>query len=137
MAKNFSKRFSLDKVEIDPILLNRIMSADGDEELGSWNGDSVHDLVKELERIEKSADANYSSLPHQSNIPEDLKAPITLDYPIWTCDKSGLCLVGNTASEVEDVDTIRAFYKEKFGGVEKFKEKLEREIKERNEKLKQ
>ena len=137
MAENHSRRFSLDKVQIDPTLLNRIMSADGDEKLGSWNGESIHDLVKELERIEESSDANHSNLPHQSNIPEDLKAPITLDYPIWTCDKSGFCLVGDTASEVKHVDVIREYYQKKYGGAEKFKEKLLSEIKERNEKLQQ
>ena len=137
MTDNSSRRFSLDKIKIDPTLLNRIMSADGDEELGTWNGESIYDLTRELEKIEESTDANYSNLPHQTNIPEDLRAPITLDFPIWTCDKSGLCLVGDTASEVTHADTIRKHYQKKYGGVEKFKEKIQREIQERNTKLKQ
>ena len=137
MADNSQRRFSLDKVEIDPTLLNRILSADGDEELGSWNGKSIHDLFKELERIEEFADANYSTLPHQANIPEDLRESITLDFPIWTCDQSGFCLVGETASDVKHVDAIREYYQKEHGGIEEFKEKIRREIQARNENLQQ
>ena len=47
------RRFSLEKTELDPALLNRIMSADGDDQLGEWDGESIQDLVDELERIEE------------------------------------------------------------------------------------
>ena len=130
------RRFSLDKIEVDPALLNRIMSADGEETLGAWNGESIHDLVKELERIEEMADANYSALPHKNNIPEDMRYQVAVDYPIWACDKSGMCLVGETAVELKHLDDVREHYQKKFGGVEKFMEKLQREIVQRNEKLK-
>ena len=32
------RRFSLDKVHVDPTLKNKIFSADGDEHIGNWNG---------------------------------------------------------------------------------------------------
>ena len=32
------RRFSLDKVNVDPALKNKIFSADGDEHIGDWNG---------------------------------------------------------------------------------------------------
>lgn len=131
-----SRRFSLDKIAVDPALLNRILSADGDETLGSWDGESIHDLIKELERIEEIADANYSALPHKSNLPEDMRYQVAVDFPIWACDKSGLCLVGETAAEVKHLDDVRAHYQKKFGGLEKFQEKLRREIGQRNENLK-
>lgn len=127
MASDNTRRFSLDKVQLDPALKNRIFSADGDEEVGSWDGESIEDLVEELERIEERLDPNYSGLPHNSNIPEDLRDKVEKDYPIWACDKSGNCLVGDTASKVEHADSIRDQYKKKYGGIDGFKEKLRRD----------
>ena len=46
------------------------------------------------------------------------------DYPIWACDKSGMCLTGEHADKVVSVDKIRRHYDKKHGGVEAFKEKL-------------
>ena len=118
------RRFSLDKASIDPKLKNRIFSADGDDHIGDWDGECIDDLIKELERIEERMDPNYSSLPHSYNIPDDLKNEIGKDYPIWTCDKKGRCLVGDTGSEIMTFDEIRNHYINKYGSIEKFKEKL-------------
>lgn len=118
------RRFSLDKVSVDPKLKNRIFSADGDEHIGDWDGECIDDLVKEIERIEERRDPNYSSLPHSSNIPDDLTPEIGKDYPIWTCDKKGRCLAGDTGSEIVTVDEIRNHYIDKYGSIDKFKEKL-------------
>ena len=135
MASNNSRKFSLDKQEVDPEISNRIMSADGDESLGSWNGELIHDLMKELDRIEEYADANYSALPHQVNIPNDLRAPGSVDFPIWTCDSNGLCLAGEYANKIVSVEEIRAYYKSKHGGTERFIAKVQQEIRERNKRL--
>jgi hypothetical protein len=124
MAPEAGRRFSLDKVQIDPRLKNRIMSADGDDELGSWDGQNIEELVKELDRIEERQDPNYAGLPHGDNIPPDLRAEIEKDLPIWACDVSGNCLVGDQADKIRDVDQIRKRYEKKYGGVENFKEKL-------------
>ena len=91
MNSENKRRFSLEKVVIDPKVANRIMSADGDAELGSWNGKCIEDLLQELDRIEETADPNYSSLPHSYNIPDDLREEIAKDLPIWACDLSGKC----------------------------------------------
>ena len=124
------RRFSLDKIHVDQSLKNKIFSADGDEHIGDWNGECVHELVKEIDRIEERTDINYSSLPHRENIPEDLRNQVEKDFPIWTCDKKGGCLTGDAGDGVHTVDEIREFYKKKYGTIEKFKEKLriEREI---------
>ena len=92
-------------------------------------------MVKELDRIEEFADANYSALPHRGNIPEDLRPPISVDFPIWTCDANGLCLTGENADSVISINDIRAHYKLEYGGVEQFKEKVLKEIEERNKRL--
>ena len=34
------------------------MSADGDEHVGNWNGESIQDLIEELDRIEEHEDPN-------------------------------------------------------------------------------
>lgn len=124
MAPEQQRRFSLDKVQIDPRLKNRIMSADGDDELGSWDGEKIEDLVKELDRIEERYDPNYAGLPHGNNIPEDLRSEVAKDLPIWACDASANCLVGKQADKIRSVDQIRQRYEKKYGGVENFKEKL-------------
>jgi len=123
------RRFSLDPIKVDPSLINRIFSADGDETVGEWNGDDINDLVKELERIEERIDANYNSLPHSGNIPEDLRGAIEKDCSIWTCDVKGNCLTGEQGADVEPADQIREKYILKYGSLEDFKEKirLERE----------
>jgi len=123
------RRFSLDPIKVDPSLINRIFSADGDETVGEWNGDDINDLVKELERIEERIDANYNSLPHSGNIPEDLRGAIEKDCSIWTCDVKGNCLTGEQGADVEPADQIREKYILKYGSLEAFKEKirLERE----------
>ena len=118
------RRFSLDKVKVDPILKNKIFSADGDDHIGDWNGECIDDLVKEIDRIEERADPNYSSLPHRENIPEDLRLEIEKDFPIWTCDKKERCLVGDAGDDIKTVEEIRKFYKKEYGSIEKFKEKL-------------
>ena len=118
------RRFSLDKVKVDPILKNKIFSADGDDHIGDWNGECIDDLVKEIDRIEERADPNYSSLPHRENIPEDLRLEIEKDFPIWTCDKKERCLVGDAGDDIKTVEEIRKFYEKEYGSIKNFKEKL-------------
>lgn len=130
MGSEYRRRFSLEKVEIDPELLNRIKSADGDDTLGQWDGTDIEDLVRELDRIEETTDVCYSSLPHHGNIPEDLRPEVEKDLPIWACDRSGRCLVGKKADKVRDVGQIRQRYEKKYGGVDAFKEKLRLEREE-------
>ena len=123
------RRFSLDKIHVDPSLKNMIFSADGDVHIGNWNGELIDELVKEIDRIEERTDPNYSSLPHRENIPEDLRNQIEKDFPIWTCDRNGRCLTGDSGDGVHTVEEIRSFYKKKYGTIDKFKEllRIERE----------
>ena len=118
------RRFSLDPVNVDPSLLNKIFSADGDETVGEWNGENINDLVKELDRIEERVDANYNSLPHSKNIPKDLKGDVEKDCSIWTCDIKENCLTGEQGADIESADQIRKRYTLKYGSMEAFKEKV-------------
>jgi hypothetical protein len=118
------RRFSLDPINVDPSLLNKIFSADGDETVGEWNGEDINDLAKELDRIEERVDANYNSLPHSKNIPEDLKGDVEKDCSIWTCDIKGNCLTGEQGADIESADQIRKRYTLKYGSMEAFKEKV-------------
>tara|TARA_Y100001960_G_scaffold60180_1_gene62765 strand:+ start:742 stop:1164 length:423 start_codon:yes stop_codon:yes gene_type:complete len=118
------RRFSLDKIHVDPILKNKIFSADGDEHIGNWDGECIDELVQEIDRIEERTDPNYSSLPHRENIPKDLRNQVEKDFPVWTCDKKGRCLTGDAGDGVHTVDEIREFYNKKYGTIESFKEKL-------------
>ncbi len=49
------------------------------------------------------------------------------DYPVWACDRSGNCLVGETGEDIQHVEDIRRHYQKKYGGVEQFKEKIRQE----------
>ena len=118
------RRFSLDPIKTDPSLRNLIYSADGDETVGEWNGEDIQELVRELDRIEERIDANYNSLPHSDNIPEDLRGDIEKDCSIWTCDKNGNCLVGDQGTDIESSDQIRERYILKYGSIKAFKEKV-------------
>ena len=118
------RRFSLDPIKVDPSLRNLIYSADGDEVVGEWNGEDIYDLVSELDRIEERVDANYNSLPHSDNIPEDLRGDVEKDCSIWTCDKKGNCLTGDQGADIESADQIRKKYISKYGNMEAFKEKI-------------
>jgi hypothetical protein len=123
MADN-ERRFSLDPIKVDSSLRNLIYSADGDDVVGEWNGEDIYDLVSELDRIEERVDANYNSLPHSDNIPEDLRGDVEKDCSIWTCDKKGNCLTGDQGADIESADQIRKKYISKYGNMEAFKEKI-------------
>lgn len=118
------RRFSLDKINVDPSLKNKIFSADGDEHVGDWNGERIEELVKEIARIEERTDPNYSSLPHRENIPEDLRQQVEKDFPIWTCDKKGRCLTGDAGDKIKTVNEIRELYISEYGSIENFKKKM-------------
>ena len=81
--------------------------------VGSWNGDSILDLQKEIQKIqcEQKADgdnrSNYVTkfgVPHQDQTPEHLRDFIA--YIIWGVDKEGNCLVASRANRIESVDYI-------------------------------
>ena len=118
------RRFSLDPIKADPSLRNLIYSADGDETVGEWNGEDIHDLVRELDRIEERVDANYNSLPHADNIPEDLRGAVEKDCSIWTSDKKGNCLTGEQGADIQSANQIREKYILKYGSLEALKEKI-------------
>jgi hypothetical protein len=119
------RKFPVDESQIDPSLKNRIFSPDGDEVVGYWDGESIQDLEKELDRIEERVDANYNSLPHHYNIPKDFFDKVEKDYPVWACDKKGECLVGEGPEiRIEKAEVVRDFYINKYGSIEAFHEKL-------------
>lgn len=119
------RKFPVDDSQIDPNLKNRIFSPDGDTVVGYWDGESVQNLEIELDRIEEREDANYNSLPHHNNIPEDLREQVEKDYPVWACDKKGECLVGEGVEiRIEKADTVRDRYINKYGSIKAFHEKL-------------
>lgn len=76
--------------------------------IGQWDGRDVKQLLLILMRLgEKHGKNNiaYHALPHEENIPKDLR-PYT-DYPIWACDQRGNCLVGESGDTIESFDEIR------------------------------
>jgi len=81
--------------------------------VGSWNGDHIKDLQKEIQRIQSEQKSNGSprsnfvtkfGVPHQEQIPIHLKDFIA--YIIWGVDKFGQALVASRANRIEEVDYI-------------------------------
>lgn len=81
--------------------------------VGSWNGDHIKDLQKEIQRIQSEQKSNGSprsnfvtkfGVPHQEQVPIHLKDFIA--YIIWGVDKSGQALVASRANRIEEVDYI-------------------------------
>jgi hypothetical protein len=82
--------------------------------VGSWNGASAKELMQELGRIRKLLAEEKSSekiapreMPHREQLPQDLMAFNA--YPLWGCDKEGLCVVGAGANRIEPVAKVLAF----------------------------
>ena len=81
--------------------------------VGSWNGDHIKDLQKEIQRIQSEQKSNGSprsnfvtkfGVPHQEQVPIHLKDFIA--YIIWGVDKFGQALVASRANRIEEVDYI-------------------------------
>lgn len=82
--------------------------------VGSWDGQSVQMLKKELARIREAFAAEESKeklvprdMPHREQIPDELRSFNA--YPIWGCDQTGSCLVGASANRIEPVQKVLAF----------------------------
>jgi hypothetical protein len=81
--------------------------------VGSWNGDHIKDLQKEIQRIQSEQKSNGSprsnfvtkfGVPHQEQVPIHLKDFIA--YIIWGVDKFGQALVASRANRIEEVNYI-------------------------------
>ncbi len=81
--------------------------------VGSWNGDHIKDLQKEIQRIQSEQKSNGSprsnfvtkfGVPHQEQVPIHLMDFIA--YIIWGVDKFGQALVASRANRIEEVDYI-------------------------------
>jgi hypothetical protein len=81
--------------------------------VGSWNGDDIKDLQKEIQRIQSQQKSNGTQrnnyvtkfgVPHQEQVPLHLKDFIA--YIIWGIDKSGKALVASRANRIEEVSYI-------------------------------
>ena len=82
--------------------------------VGTWNGESANDLMKELGRIRselaaerKGEKVNHREMPHRDQIPDDLQKFNA--YPLWGCDKHGQCVVGAGANRIEPVEKVLSF----------------------------
>lgn len=82
--------------------------------VGSWNGESVKDLMAEIARIKQkfaqdriSDTLDSRTIPHRDQIHNDLQN--FKAYHLWGCDKHGECLVGTGANRIESVDKVLSF----------------------------
>ncbi len=85
--------------------------------VGTWNGDDVRDLQKEVLRImkeQKDSGADRNNLlirfgiPHMDQTPDHLKTFIA--YALWGVDKKGMCLTHRRADHFESVEKINEKY---------------------------
>ena len=90
------------------------IKTDSGRVVGSWNGQSVKDLMNELGNIRKqlasersSEKLNAKDMPHREQIHQDLQNFNA--YPLWGCDKTGSCLVGAAANRIEPQEKVLSF----------------------------
>ncbi len=93
----------------------RLFPGAGAVVMGRWNGEDVNVLQDELARIKQelrqqgaSDKVEPAGIPHQDQLPEDLRGFTA--YLLWGCDQHGRCLTGSGANRVESVESIREFY---------------------------
>lgn len=102
-------------------LLDVIYSFDG-RIVGSWGGHSIHNLKTAMEIAINIHDCVICAddLPHQEQIPEDLKHMMhrfrgNEGCCVWGCDTRGNCLIsweltgGRSGEEIMTVDQAREF----------------------------
>ncbi len=91
---------------------DEIKTASG-QTVGSWNGDDISDLQKELDRIRQEVLPGTDErlvakdMPHREQLPEDLQS--FRAYPIWACDKQENCLCGARGNRVVSVEDVRQY----------------------------
>lgn len=92
---------------------DEIKSSEG-RVVGSWDGNSAEELMRELTRIRqllasegKGEKVQPRDVPHRDQLPPDLQNFGA--YPLWGCDKNGSCLVGAGANRIEPVEKVLAF----------------------------
>jgi hypothetical protein len=83
------------------------------EEISTWDHEDIMDLAYNLSTYailsvgEGVPEIDCSSLPTEP-IPTNLES-----YPIWSIDKQGMCLVGQSADEIENITDIINHYNNK------------------------
>jgi hypothetical protein len=95
------------------------------EAVRGWNCDDVHALRELLRALNARLDEARESgddfrrldeVIDTTNLPSASLAGFGLDgyteYPVWACDNSGRCLVGETLDNIEDAAAILAHYED-------------------------
>ena len=82
--------------------------------VGSWNGESAQEFMRELGRIRQALASERSGdklipreMPHRDQLPADLLQFNA--YALWGCDKQGQCVVGAGANRIETVEKVLSF----------------------------
>lgn len=86
--------------------------------INNWNKEDVKELLSNIKSLESLLSESEQSIKDYIDVCDLESAPLPPDledktgYPIWSCDKKGFCLVGDTLNEIEHVDVIRESYSE-------------------------
>ncbi len=85
-------------------------------ELAVWDEEHVGDLLEILDQLNRISQEKYGQDADidMSELPGEIPAALTpYDHaPIWTCDKNGCCLIGDSADKIESVENLIAMFSE-------------------------
>lgn len=88
---------------------NRLIS-----QVENWNCENITELKEWMDEL-YTVDNDLSHLVNMSNLPcapefKERTMAHSGSYPIWTCDKHGMCLVGASADSIESIGDIEEYY---------------------------
>lgn len=82
----------------------------------AWDHEKISVLMEWLDRLNALCDMSDTPFCLHVDISELPSEPmpegITM-YPIWACDRHGMCLVGSDMGEIEPLDNIIRYYEER------------------------
>lgn len=68
--------------------------------IGHWDGERIEDLVETIKKLKAGGHrVDMTDLPGQENVPPELVDPTC--WTVWTCDRNGKTLTGDSADEIE------------------------------------
>lgn len=73
--------------------------------LGYWDGEDIYELINVLNGIKKNHPnpvVDYDNLPYNFRLPYRV-----IEYPTWTMDAQGNCLVGESANDVMTLHDVQ------------------------------
>lgn len=84
-----------------------------EKRVGAWDHEHIEDLQSIIAEIPKDlkSDPKFYGVDMTDLPSEPMPDDIDTSYPVWSIDKNGYCLVGDTADRITHINQIREYYR--------------------------